>query len=597
MRAVRNCSNRLAFVYASGRVARQWLSQASQFGMCRSRDWNLLLWGGVIQMWQLTSLLCESTRIYESSSNVNFVNPRCKLSNNLLSHFPRSNTVFRCVPESHERNFHRGPYVSPHISCHCKCHPKSERSGLKVTEGGPCNFSKYSFRFCSMEVNEILKMIPSESLLAKDTSLECSVFGCDSIFKSSSNLLLHLEKHHRMNVKKWIDTNTAVQYYCPAANCKYNMNEDAHAKHFKSKKYLRQHYMKVHATKVAQCAKCDKSFGSSSLLQQHERFCGEKFQCVDCGWSYSSRECLLTHCRRKGHSVGNLKRAHSPESPKKSIRINETCARIASKELSLEAEKSPSKRIHSIFNRIKMERKDEKISQETQTASLYNTNCTKAISKAIGCLATIQSKSIAVGTTNESSSQPHSKYRSLELIDDESSTIIDNHSQTCNRNLNSLNYVEDDSSLNYFTVGNFNSGLCNIETQTELIASSAKGARDMDPMLCHMQTQTSDQILTELGLSNIQTQTHWPDSSSAYNNELFVTAETQTCYSYPHLIMDYISTQTQTAPPNEWSDSNEAIKKTQSNLVSTLFILKIYSSIYYPTSMLSERFCLMSMIQ
>lgn len=459
--------------------------------------------------------------------------------------------------------FFRGPYVSvcdstsAVIATVIQNLNKVVRKWQKVVRA---SYSKYSFRFCSMEVNEILKMIPSESLLAKDTSLECSIFGCDSIFKSSSNLLLHLEKHHRMNVKKWIDTNTAVQYYCPAANCKYNMNEDTNAKHFKSKKYLRQHYMKVHATKVAQCSKCDKSFGSSSLLRQHERFCGEKFQCADCGWSYSSRECLLTHCRRKGHSTGKLKRAHSPESPKTSIRMNETCVRIASKQLSLEAEKSPTQtKFEQIFNRIKMERKDEKISQETQTASLYNTNCTKAISKAIGCLATIQSKSIAVGTTNESPAHPHSKYRSLELIDDESSTIIDNHSQTCSRNLNSLNYVEDDSSLNYFTVGNFNSGLCNIETQTELIASCAQGVRDMDPMLCHMQTQTSDQILTELGLSNIQTQTHWPDSSSTYNNELFVTAETQTCYRYPHLIMDYISTQTQTAPPNDWSDSNEAI--------------------------------------
>lgn len=437
-----------------------------------------------------------------------------------------------------------------------------------------------------MEKEKILKMIPSESLLVKNTLLECSVSGCNSIFKSSSNLHLHLEKHHRMNLKKWADPNATVRYYCPAAKCKYNINEDANAKHFKSKKYLRQHYMKVHAAKVVQCAKCEKSFASSTLLQQHERSCGQKFECIDCNWSYSSRECLLTHCRRKGHSISNLKRTISSDSPKPPINgkylkilneltvkteeraesilkqndvkritesrkppINEKYLKISPKELPVKTEESPSKRIQSILKRNEVKRKDKKISQETQTASLYNTNCTKAISKAIGCLATIQSKSIAVGTTNESSA--HNKYRSLELMDDESNTIIDNHSQTYSRNLNSLNYVEDDSSLNYFTVGNFNSGLCNIETQTELIASCAKGVRDMDPMLCHMQTQTSDQILTELGLSNIQTQTHWPDSSSTYNNELFVTAETQTCYRYPHLIMDYISTQTQTAPPNE----------------------------------------------
>lgn len=396
-----------------------------------------------------------------------------------------------------------------------------------------------------MEPKKILKIIPSESLLANSPWVKCSEVDCQSIFKTTSNLHLHLVKHHKVNVQQSIDTNTVVQYYCPAANCKYNATEDAQTKYFKSKKYLRQHYMKVHAPKTVLCGKCTKSFASTTLLQQHEKCCGIKFQCADCDWSYSSRECLLTHCRRKGHSVGNLKRTNLPTKKSKPIK---SIAKIAPKKQSpTTAKESPSKKIHANFNRTVMKGKDKKISQETQTASLYNTNCTKAISKAIGCLATIQSKSIAVGTTNESPA--HSKYRNLELIDDESSTMIDNHSQTCNRNLNSLNYVEDDSSLNYFTVGNFNSGLCHIETQTELIASCEKGVRDMDPMLCHMHTQTCTEILTELGLSDIQTQTHWTHSATAYNNELFVSAETQTCY--PHLIMDNISTQTQTVPPDE----------------------------------------------
>lgn len=398
-----------------------------------------------------------------------------------------------------------------------------------------------------MAASKILKIIPSESLLISSPPVKCTVAECSSVFKTTSNLHLHLEKHHKVNVRALVDTTAEVQYYCPATDCKYNATEAVQTKYFKSKKLLRQHYMKVHAVKTLLCRKCGKSFACSALLQHHERSCGLEFQCVDCEWSYSSRECLLTHCRRKGHSVAHLKRNHTiniKQEDQKPVVSLKKYAELTSKRLP----SSASNKTPSNFSRIMTRRKDKKISQETQTASLYNSNCTKAISKAIGCLATIQSKSIAVGPSNASTAL--SKYRNLDLIDDESSTMIDNHSQTCNRNLNSLNYVEDDSSLNYFTVGNFNSGLCHIETQTELIASRANGVRDsMDPMLCHMHTQTSDQILTELGLSDIQTQTHWPNSTSAYNAELFVSAETQT--SYPHLIMDNISTQTQTMPSNE----------------------------------------------
>lgn len=397
-----------------------------------------------------------------------------------------------------------------------------------------------------MESRKIVKIIPSESLLVNSPSMKCSVADCHSVFKTTSNLNLHLEKHHKINVRESIDTNVEVQYYCPVPDCKYYATDGVQTKFFKSKKYLRQHYMKVHATKIATCEKCEKSFASFTLLQAHERWCGNLFQCVDCDWSYSSRECLLTHCRRKGHSFAKPKCDNVP------IRENRSSVRSFAKNAIIAPKKEPknvSEKIHLNFNRIASKCKNKKISQETQTASLYNTNCTKAISKAIGCLATIQSKSIAVGTSNESSALVDNKYRNLDLIDDESSTMIDNHSQTCSRNLNSLNYVEDDCSLNYFTVANFNSGLCHIETQTELIASRANGVRDMDPLLCHMHTQTSDEILTELGLSDIQTQTHWPSSSAAYNNELFVSAETQTCY--PHLIMDNMSTQTQTMSSTE----------------------------------------------
>lgn len=410
-----------------------------------------------------------------------------------------------------------------------------------------------------MTSKQILKVIPDVSVLVQNELIKCSVAECKSVFTKSSNLNMHLEKHHKISVPK-TDSNLELQYHCPASDCVYNRYEDEHAKYFKTKKYLRQHYMKVHAAKTLQCERCDKSFAAAMFLRQHE--CGMKFQCGDCDSAYSSRECLSTHCRRKGHSPYLTSFNSKKPEQKQTKRIGSERSnifdqisklaqngllKIEAKQLAPTSPKeSPLMNIRATLKRNVMKKKRTKISQETQTASLYNSNCSKAINKANQ--ATIKSKSIAVGTTNEPPAL--SKYRNLDLIDEESSTMIDNQSQTSSRNLNSLNYVEDDCSLNYFTVGNFNSGLCHIETQTELIASDcADGARDMDPLLCHMHTQTSDQILTELGLSDIQTQTHWPNGSPTDNNELFVSAETQT-YS-PYLIMSNISAQTQTAPPNE----------------------------------------------
>lgn len=458
---------------------------------------------------------------------------------------------------SHDSDTHHRRYLS-RISCHRSCHRVCTVCDLDLS----VLVCKKRYSRIAMTSKEILKIIPDESVLVRNEPIKCSVAECKSVFTKSSNLNMHLERHHKISVPKMDNSNLEVQYHCPAKDCVYNRFEDEHAKYFKTKKYLRQHYMKVHAAKTAQCGTCDKSFASATFLRQHEIFCGMEFQCGDCDAVYTSRECLLTHCRRKSHSPHltsvsskRLEQRQTKRIASERSNIYDQLSKFAQNgKLRIEpkqlpptsSKESPLMKIRATLKRNVVKKTRKKISQETQTASLYNTNCSKAINKANQ--ASIKSKSIAVGTTNEPPAL--SKYRNLDLIDDESSTMIDNQSQTSSRNLNSLNYVEDDCSLNYFTVGNFNSGLCHIETQTELIASDcAEGARDMDPLLCHMHTQTSDQILTELGLSDIQTQTHWPDGSPTDNNELFVSAETQT-YS-PYLILSNISAQTQTAPPNE----------------------------------------------
>lgn len=374
-----------------------------------------------------------------------------------------------------------------------------------------------------------IKFTPSEKSLVENKRKPCTVADCSSTFASLSNLQMHLDKHHGIKIQKLIDKNSAVQYYCPVLKCKYHLLENAGANFFKMKKYIKQHYLKVHAEKTDKCSKCDKAFGNGTLKMQHERVCGTVFQCIDCKWNYTSRECLLTHCRRKGHAIPPKKPKKLKQTisqPKKPAPIPKETSESVNRTNNLMRrvqsifKSTPAARIKANFQRIiqkKRKTNETKISQTTQTQQTLSTAC--------------------------QSLKSNDKYKSLELIDEESNDNEEDATEI-NKNLNNLSYGEDDSSLHYFTVSNFNAGLCHIETQTEFMPfdESNIGASEMDPLLCHMHTQTSDEILTELGFADIQTQTNANDEC----NELFVSTETQTCFD-SHLYMDNISTHTQTS--------------------------------------------------
>lgn len=410
---------------------------------------------------------------------------------------------------------------------------------------------KYINRYCrqqsirekskTMTEKRIIKIIPSENSLIENIRKQCTVPDCTSTFTNLSNLQMHLEKHHGLPVNKIVDKMAEVHYYCPINKCKYNMLDESGSRFFKSKKYLRQHFLKVHAEKNIKCAKCIKTFANETLKVQHERCCGNIFRCLDCNWTYSSREGLLTHCRRKKHSIPPKTASETKRDLNKVASIrnltdkkqngqiqhllaptnNANDATIQSNVLMKKVQltlRTPAARIKDNFERAlqKGKRRDE----------LRKTILTKCISKP---------STIAAGP------KPNEKYKSLDLIDEESNSSTGNLNEA-NQNLNSLSYIGDDSNLHYFTVSNFNAGLCHIETQTDLLPFDEANinSNEMDPLLCHMHTQTSDDILTELGLSNIQTQTNWEVC-----NDLFVSTETQTCFE-AGLTMDNNSTQTQT---------------------------------------------------
>ena len=68
-----------------------------------------------------------------------------------------------------------------------------------------------------------------------------------------------------------------------------------------------QHYDKVHNEKIYSCSNCSKRFATTTLLKSHMNYCGREFKC-SCGVIYKSNEALLTHAKRKNHTLGPLPR-------------------------------------------------------------------------------------------------------------------------------------------------------------------------------------------------------------------------------------------------------------------------------------------------
>lgn len=410
-----------------------------------------------------------------------------------------------------------------------------------------------------MEGKATLKIVLSEKELAEHERIQCTVPPCTSRFGSLSNFQMHLVKHHGIQTKQLHMQDTIVQYYCPVRECKYNVHGNDGTHHFKVKKYLRQHFVKVHAVKTAKCMRCDKAFGNETLKLQHERVCGTIFKCVDCQWAYSSRECLLTHCRRKGHTIPPKQPAQNPATtrlprslaPKQLVARPISAARLAPKcQLPVDAsagptprmaehidvvvDNSPAARIKANFQRIMQKHRqpsEANVSQATQT-QMPPTRLAQG-SQTIHTQHQLHPLASAISIA----ASADEKYKSLELIDDETSNSLTD-AVHANRNLNNLNFGEDDSSLQYFTVNNFNVGLCHIETQTELMPfdDPAMESADLDPLLCHMHTQTTDELLSDLGFGKTQ--------ASDLHDYLFVSTETQTCFDEQPV--EIISAETQT---------------------------------------------------
>ena len=134
---------------------------------------------------------------------------------------------------------------------------------------------------------------------------------CGLVFQNEPRYRLHdLKVHQHKNLDKTIREN--VQYHCPVESCIYAPKAE---RHFSSMKYLKQHYLKVHAKRTYACTRCEKSFSTEAAKEGHTRVCGIEFVC-SCSKIYTSYEALLTHAKRSLHAINDkykssLRRANS----------------------------------------------------------------------------------------------------------------------------------------------------------------------------------------------------------------------------------------------------------------------------------------------
>ncbi|XP_072742682.1 uncharacterized protein Asciz [Anoplolepis gracilipes] len=121
---------------------------------------------------------------------------------------------------------------------------------------------------------------------------------CNLVFTNLSRYRLHdLKVHQHKKLDKIAKEN--VRYHCPVQSCVYALNSQ---RYFSRMKYLKQHYLKVHAEKNYTCDRCGKSFSTESTKEGHTRVCGIEFKC-SCSKIYTTYEALLTHAKRASHTI------------------------------------------------------------------------------------------------------------------------------------------------------------------------------------------------------------------------------------------------------------------------------------------------------
>ncbi|XP_063709610.1 ATM interactor [Culicoides brevitarsis] len=354
-------------------------------------------------------------------------------------------------------------------------------------------------------------IIPERSeLLIGHKTIKCSEQGCESTFKSQSNLTLHLLKIHKKNVSLAFRHQDQVDfYYCPEEDCVYNRarNIEKNRYYFSELKHLKQHFRKVHKEKEFECSNCKKAFPDEITLKRHVKVCGQKFYCGICGSSYKSQTSLVYHVKQKGHSFemteydalldvyGTKDTDESKGKPSKTKKVK-THQAIQTEQTKIKTKKRPG------------------VTQTTQTLAQTNKR-----SKATKETPSEQTQKLEAASTQT---------LPIDIFDDPMLTYADNSSQT-----------------SHDLISHFH-----METQTDPNATTnlMETLTEYDPLLFnHMHTQTTNELLEDTCF-DIHTQTHFDTEFDYYTDyQELVSTETQTCNPRNNLYANNSSSYTQTS--------------------------------------------------
>ncbi|XP_059486009.1 uncharacterized protein LOC132202813 [Neocloeon triangulifer] len=144
-------------------------------------------------------------------------------------------------------------------------------------------------------------VIAKELLSSVNNDLTCTQPGCNKVFKSSSNLDLHLWKSHKIQEKMPTaeEKFVKIQYHCPEAGCKYNLTL---GRSFPKAKLLKQHYLQKHAERNFECDNCNTFFATQASKNYHQKTCGCQFLC-SCGKVYDNGQAVKVHAMRHKHTL------------------------------------------------------------------------------------------------------------------------------------------------------------------------------------------------------------------------------------------------------------------------------------------------------
>ncbi|KAH8239633.1 hypothetical protein KR032_006056 [Drosophila birchii] len=332
------------------------------------------------------------------------------------------------------------------------------------------------------------------------------------VFGNQSHYQLHLRQRHKVVIAP--EPNGKVtEFHCPVEKCIYHEAIKG-ARSFSSLRLLRQHYQKSHLDKKYQCQECGQKFLLQRHLEKHQ--CSEH-KCPVCELAYNSKAGLRTHMRRKNHIV------EEEESDKVAIPSLATWKKLnpLPETLPMEPEILPA---IEVIPEAAVEEPEEHILCFLPIVDVEYSNMQ------------LQSEKLDMETQTEEIDDD------LEEIKNEvlAPLLRDIQTQTPDTR-GDIGTMTDD----------FPDELQPVEEQQQ---ASYPSYPENEPLFglqtsAHMYTQTCDELFEELGLSHIQTQTHWPDG-------LYNTQHTQTCdemLDELEFLENFQSTYTQT----KWLDWQE----------------------------------------